>query len=131
MGSTVLRTLARQGHPADPTGLRTYREAAGANPCAQTTVVVSRGCRIPVHAGSAIRSAVIIPSASLGIVAADLTWEGMAANRVACRVARLGGSREPEARDREPPTQLRLSLLHREELRPVVVLPSCVGRVDL
>ena len=35
MGSTVLRALARQGHPADPTRLRTYREAARAHPCAQ------------------------------------------------------------------------------------------------
>ena len=40
--------------------LRTYREAAGANPCAQT-VVVSRAYRVPAHARKCDRSAVVIP----------------------------------------------------------------------
>jgi hypothetical protein len=44
MGSTILRALARQGHPTSPAGLRTYREAAGANPCAQA-LLVSRATR--------------------------------------------------------------------------------------
>ena len=40
---------ARQGHPPSPAGLRTYREAACANPCAQT-LVVSRACKVPALA---------------------------------------------------------------------------------
>ena len=49
MGSTILRALARQGHPTSPAGLRTYREAARANPCVRT-LVVSRACKVPILA---------------------------------------------------------------------------------